>query len=117
ETLMTATAPNLADTLDAVLAGRRSIRTYEAQPVRPELLERVLSAAAQAPSPHHSFPWRLAVLTGEASKRRLADAMGERWRADLLGDGLGDAEIELEVAKSHRRLVDSPVVVVGSVYP
>ena len=110
-------ASDVADTLDAVLAGRRSIRTYENRPVPPDLLERVLAAAAQAPSPHHSFPWRLAVLTGAAAKQRLADAMGERWRTDLLGDGLGEAEIEVEVAKSHRRLTASPVVLVGSVYP
>jgi coenzyme F420-0:L-glutamate ligase/coenzyme F420-1:gamma-L-glutamate ligase len=110
-------ALDLADTLDAVLAGRRSIRTYEDRPVPSELLERVLGAAAQAPSPHHSFPWRLAVLTGPAAKSALADAMGEKWRADLLGDGLGADEVEVELAKSRRRLTVSPVVLVGSVYP
>lgn len=110
-------ASDLADALDAVLAGRRSIRTYEDLPVPPDVLERVLAAAAQAPSPHHSVPWRLAVLTGPDAKAKLADAMGEKWRADLLGDGLGAAEIEVELEKSHRRLTVSPVVVVGSVYP
>jgi F420 biosynthesis protein FbiB-like protein len=100
-----------------VLAGRRSIRTYQERPVPAELLERVLSAAAQAPSPHHSVPWRLAVLTGSAAKTALADAMGAKWRTDLQADGLGDAEIEVELEKSHRRLTASPVVLVGSVYP
>ena len=108
---------DLATTLDVVLAGRRSIRTYEDRPVPDDLLERVLGAAAQAPSPHHSFPWRLAVLTGSAAKSALADAMGAKWRADLLGDGLGAAEIEVELQKSRRRLTASPVVLVGSVYP
>jgi coenzyme F420-0:L-glutamate ligase / coenzyme F420-1:gamma-L-glutamate ligase len=110
-------APDVADALDAVLAGRRSIRTYQERPVPPDLLERVLSAAAQAPSPHHSVPWRLAVLTGLAAKTALAEAMGATWRADLQADGLGDAEIAVELAKSHRRLTASPVVLVGSVYP
>lgn len=110
-------APDLADALDAVLAGRRSIRTYEDRPVPLALLERVLAAAAQAPSPHHSIPWRLAVLTGPEAKSALADAMGAKWRADLLADGLGAAEIEVELVKSRRRLTASPVVVVGSVYP
>jgi F420 biosynthesis protein FbiB-like protein len=110
-------APDLADTLDAVLAGRRSIRTYQERPVPPELLNRVLAAASHAPSPHHSIPWRLAVLTGTAAKSALADAMGDRWRADLANDGLGAAEIEVELEKSRRRLVESPAVVVGSVYP
>ena len=110
-------APSLADDLDAVLTGRRSIRTYEDRPVPEDVLERVLGAAAQAPSPHHSFPWRLAVLTGSDAKSKLADAMGAKWRADLLGDGLGAAEVELELEKSRRRLTASPVVLVGAVYP
>jgi F420 biosynthesis protein FbiB-like protein len=110
-------APDPADVLDAVLAGRRSIRTYEDRPIPEHVLERVLAAAAQAPSPHHSFPWRLAVLTGLDAKTALADAMGAKWRADLLGDGLGGAEVEVEVEKSRRRLTLSPVVLVGAVYP
>jgi F420 biosynthesis protein FbiB-like protein len=115
---MTVSVPlNPADTLDAVLAGRRSIRTYEERPVPDDVLERILRAAAQAPSPHHSFPWRLAVLTGADAKTALADAMGAKWRADLLGDGLGEAEVEVELEKSRRRLTVSPVVLVGAVYP
>jgi nitroreductase len=35
----------------------------------------------------------------------------------MLGDGLGAAEIEVELEKSHRRLTASPIVLVGSVYP
>jgi len=110
-------ATDRADILDAVLAGRRSIRTYDERPVPPDMLERVLAAATHAPSPHHSFPWRLAVLTGAEAKATLADAMGARWRADLLADGLGEAEVAQEVEKSHRRLTTSPVVLVGCVYP
>ncbi|MCC7372713.1 MAG: nitroreductase family protein [Chloroflexi bacterium] len=109
--------PDLADALDAALAGRRSIRTYDGRPVPPEVLERVLAAATHAPSPHHSIPWRLAVLTGTDAKERLARAMADRWRADLLGDGLPEAEIEVELAKSWRRLTESPVAIVGAIYP
>src|SRR3954469_14232262 len=76
------------DVLDAVLRGRRSIRTYQDRAVSDDLLDRVLGAACHAPSPHHSFPWRLAVLTGSSLKERLADAMADRWRTDLLGDGV-----------------------------
>lgn len=109
--------PDLAGALDTTLAGRRSIRSYDERSVPPELLERVLAAATHAPSPHHSIPWRLAVLTGEAAKQKLAQAMADRWRADLLGDGLAEAEVEVELAKSWKRLTASPVVLVGSVYP
>lgn len=115
--LMVTIAVELADALDAVLGGRRSIRSYQDRPVAPEVLERVLAAASHAPSPHHSIPWRLAVLTSDTAKAKLADAMGAKWRADLLADGLGEAEIEVEIQKSHRRLTASPVVLVGAVYP
>jgi len=109
--------PDRATALDAVLRGRRSIRTYQDQAVPGDILDRVLGAACHAPSPHHSFPWRLAVLTGPRTKSQLADAMAERWRADLLGDGISERDVESELAKSRRRLTASPVVVVGSVYP
>ena len=111
-----ATIPDLADVLDAVLRGRRSIRSYEDRPVPPDVLERVLDAARHAPSPHHSVPWRFAVLVGSEAKQRLAEAMGERWRADLAGDGVPAEQVEAEVAKSHRRLTRSPVVLVGCLY-
>ena len=106
----------LADSVDAALRGRRSIRSYQERPVPEDVLERVLGAACHAPSPHHSFPWRLAVLTGPEAKACLSDAMAERWRTDLAGDGVPAANIEEEVAKSRRRLTLSPVVLVGSVY-
>jgi F420 biosynthesis protein FbiB-like protein len=105
-----------ADALDAVLRGRRSIRTYHDRPVDPDVLERVVGAACHAPSPHHSFPWRLAILTGDEAKTRLADAMAARWQADLTRDGIPPADIDAELGKSRRRLVASPIVLVGSVY-
>lgn len=110
-------APDLADALDAVLRGRRSIRSYADKPVPSELLERVLEAACQAPSPHHSIPWRLAVLTGEKAKLALSDAMADRWRTDLSQDALPPDQVEIEIEKSRKRLVGSPVVLVGSVFP
>ena len=107
---------DLATALDATLRGRRSIRSYEPRPVADALIDQVLEAARHAPSPHHSVPWRFAVLTGTAAKERLAAAMGARWRRDLAADGLDERDIEHEVAKSHRRLTRAPVVVIGSLY-
>lgn len=107
----------LGEALEAVLRGRRSIRTYEDREVPAALLERVLSAVCHTPSPHHSIPWRLAVLIGQEAKSALADAMAERWRTDLGGDNLPAEQIEVEVQKSRRRLIGSPVVIVGAVYP
>jgi coenzyme F420-0:L-glutamate ligase/coenzyme F420-1:gamma-L-glutamate ligase len=109
-------ADERAERLDAILRGRRSIRSYQDRPVPDDLLEQIVGAACHAPSPHHSFPWRLAILTGAEAKARLSDAMAERWRADLAGDGIPAGDIEQEVTKSRRRLTQSPVVLVGAVY-
>ena len=107
----------LADALDAVLAaGARSGRTRTGRSPR-TLLERVLGAAAQAPSPHHSFPWRLAVLTGPRPRPRWPTRWARSGAPICSADGLGAAEIEVELEKSRRRLIGSPVVLVGSVYP
>lgn len=59
------------DAIEAMHA-RRSIRVFEPQPVARELLEDLLWAAVQAPTPPVSGqdPWRLCVLEGEG---RLAD--------------------------------------------
>ena len=114
--MSSAILPDLGDALDAVLRGRRSIRSYADRPVPPDVLERVLDAARHAPSPHHSVPWRFAVLVGQSTKEQLARAMGDRWRADLAGDGVPPEQIEAEVAKSHRRLTRAPVVLVGCLY-
>jgi len=111
-----ATNMSLADALDAVLRGRRSIRSYEDRPVPPDVVERVLDAARHAPSPHRSVPWRFAVLVGADAKTRLAAAMGDRWRADLTRDGVPSEGVEAEVEKSRRRLTLAPVVLVGCLY-
>jgi len=107
---------DLSSAFDAVVRGRRSIRSYADAPVPPVLLDRVLGAARHAPSPHHSVPWRFVVLVGAEAKERLAQAMADRWRADLARDGVPTDQIEAEAAKSHRRLVRAPVVLVGCLY-
>ncbi|QDT53054.1 NADH dehydrogenase [Caulifigura coniformis] len=52
------------DVYEAV-ASRRSVRGFTDQPVPDDVLERVLTAAAMAPSGSNIQPWRIYVLTGE----------------------------------------------------
>src|ERR687889_1494284 len=75
--------PRVLDTIH----GRRSVRRYLQKRVPEDLVERVLEAARWAPSPHGRQPWRFAVLTNEATKERLARAMGEEWRGEPGGGG------------------------------
>jgi nitroreductase len=71
------------DVYEAVKS-RRAVRGFTDQPVPKEVLERVLSAAAWAPSGSNLQPWRIFVVTGEPLKRlkKLATervAAGDPW--------------------------------------
>ncbi len=54
----------------AALEGRRSIRAFLPDPVPPEVVRRILAAAARAPSGSNTQPWQVHVVTG-ASKAAL----------------------------------------------
>jgi F420 biosynthesis protein FbiB-like protein len=90
---------------------RRSIRRYTAQPVPPELVERLLTAAVWAPSAHNRQPWRFATLSRPEAKSRLAQAMGAQLRADRLADGDPLEAVEADASKSQARIEGAPVVV------
>ncbi|HET9144243.1 nitroreductase [Actinophytocola sp.] len=61
----------------SVLGARHSKRAFLKQPVRRELIERVLLAAAHAPSTRNGQPWQVAVVSGrrrdELARRLVAD--------------------------------------------
>ncbi len=97
----------------AFLAARRSVRAFRPDPVDPEVLDSLVVAACLAPAPHHSRPWRWAVIDTPAAKTALASGMGERWRADLAGDGLDPARIDELVDGSRRRIEAAPAVLLG----
>ncbi len=107
------------DTRSAVLdaaQGRRSVRSYLPREVPAEHVERVLEAARWAPSPHGRQPWRFAVITHRETKERLAEAMGEEWRANLEMDGQEPEVVEKRLEGSRRRLLDAPVLVLLCLY-
>lgn len=87
---------------------RRMIRRYQDTPVPRELVEQILTAAIQAPSPHNRQPWRFAVLVGTA-RERLAEAMGVQLRRDLAADGVAPAVIEKDAVRSAQRITSAPV--------
>jgi coenzyme F420-0:L-glutamate ligase/coenzyme F420-1:gamma-L-glutamate ligase len=101
-------------TLDAALAGRRSVRQFDPRPVQPALVEEVIAAACLAPTPHHSHPCRFVILSSEA-RSALTDAMGERWRHDLQRDGVPEARIRRLLDRSRARLAAAPVLILTGV--
>ena len=102
--------------LDAI-RGRRSVRRYLAKEVPDEAVGRVLEAARCAPSPHGRQPWRFAVVRGDETKRRLADAMGGEWRLNLEMDGQDAEVVQRRLEGSRRRLMDAPVLILLLLYP
>ncbi|HWE63724.1 MAG TPA: nitroreductase family protein [Chloroflexota bacterium] len=96
------------------LRTRRSVRRLRQEPVPRDLLAKLVEAATWAPAPHHTKPWRFALIVEDAVKQRLGDAMGERWTADLRGDGLPEPRVTAIVDRSRRRIAAAGALVVIS---
>jgi F420 biosynthesis protein FbiB-like protein len=111
-------------TLYKLMRERRSIRRYADRPVEHALVERLLEAAAWAPSAHNRQPWRFAVIE-DGAKERLAGAMNTVLRADLAADshshggppgsgplgGLPPDQIEAQAARRRARLTRAPLLI------
>jgi len=61
-----------------VVAARRDIRRFRPDPVARAVLDRVLTAAHQAPSVGHSQPWRFIVVTDPSTRERAARMADEQ---------------------------------------
>lgn len=95
---------------------RRSIRSYESREIPADVRESVIDAGRWAPSPHHSLPFRFAVLESVGARERLSTAMADQWRQDLLADQVPAETVEDEIAKSRRRIESAPLAILGCVY-
>ena len=90
---------------------RRTVREFSAQPVDPAAVDRAIETAFTAPAPHHSVPWRFAVVESERARRELLDAMLGAWQADLRADGMTDEQIARRVRRGEP-LRRAPLIIV-----
>jgi len=104
-----------------VLAERRTVRDFTAEPVDAAAVRRAIAAALTAPAPHHSEPWRFAVVESERARTALLDDMLAAWTADLRGDGFTEEQIARRVRRGDvlRRapLVIVPCLVAEAAHP
>ncbi|MBI5958471.1 MAG: nitroreductase family protein [Chloroflexi bacterium] len=92
---------------------RRSIRRYEDRPISHDVLCRLLEAGRWGPSAHNRQPCRFAVITDPARRVDLAQAMGRRFQADLLAEGLPVEQVEAQVARSIERISTAPALILA----
>jgi coenzyme F420-0:L-glutamate ligase/coenzyme F420-1:gamma-L-glutamate ligase len=96
---------------DSVLGERRTVREFTGEPVDPAAVRRAIAAALTAPAPHHSEPWRFAVVETAAARTALLDAMLAAWQADLTADGFTAEQIARRVRRGEP-LRRAPLIIV-----
>jgi dehydro coenzyme F420 reductase / coenzyme F420-0:L-glutamate ligase / coenzyme F420-1:gamma-L-glutamate ligase len=94
-----------------VLAARRTVREFTAEPVGLAAVRGAIAAALTAPAPHHSTPVRFAVLASAQARTRLLDDMLAAWVADLRGDGFTEEQIARRVRRGEP-LRRAPLIIV-----
>ncbi len=93
------------------LMGRRSLRRYQPDPIPPEYIEQLITAAIWAPSAHNRQPWRFVIMTEWETKHKLATAMGDKLRADLTADQVSPDLITKDTSRSYQRLTNAPLLI------
>ena len=94
-----------------VLLARRTVREFTDAPVDADAVRRAISAAITAPAPHHSTPWRFAVLESVAARTALLDDMLAAWITDLRRDGFTSEQIARRVRRGEP-LRRAPLIIV-----
>jgi len=95
---------------------RRSVRSFAARPVEPDVIEAAVAEALTAPAPHHTRPVRFVWLADRDKRVELLDRMKQAWRADLAADAKSADSIERRVSRGQI-LYDAPEVVIPFLVP
>ena len=105
-----------ADELLDLLRARRSVRSFKPDPVDRALLERLVEAAAWAPSAGNRQDWLFTVVTSADARRRMAEAVKDQWKAIIDANrAQGYAEGMERYAAAYAMFPEAPAVVFVSV--
>jgi F420 biosynthesis protein FbiB-like protein len=97
--------------LDTVIAGRRTVRRFLADPVPEAIISGMIQAATRAPSAHNRQPWRFHVVPDASEKAHLAQSMGDKLRLDRSKDGDDSEVIRQDVERSSARINGAPALI------
>ena len=100
--------------IEECIKTRRSIRQFENGSLSEKEIKDILSLAILAPAPHHTKPWRF-VIVNQEKRSAFADAMGAKWRLDLLKDNIKEDTIVKLLLKSKEKIIAAPTLIVGCI--
>jgi nitroreductase len=93
------------DCMDSIL-GRRSVRKFIQEPIKRELILKVLFSGASAPSAHNKQPWHFIVIDKNDTKEMIAQKMMKAY----ISSGKAD---EIKARKSYDMMVKTPTIIIG----
>lgn len=99
--------------MSETIATRRSIRLFAPDPVERGLAEDLITLACMAPAPHHSRPWRFVHVAGTDARERLAEAMTDAWRADLVAGGEPVQNVDRLLQRSYSQVTGAPLLILS----
>jgi coenzyme F420-0:L-glutamate ligase/coenzyme F420-1:gamma-L-glutamate ligase len=98
-----------------VLEGRRSVRSFTAQPVGRELIDKILEAGTRAPNAHNNQSWRFVVVTQKDDMTRMVMAMQPKYKQALLESGMSPQQVDELAEKRKIRLTSAPAAILPCV--
>lgn len=102
---------NTKDQLTEFLETRRSVRSYQAESLPRETLERLIHTATFAPSAHNKQPWRFVILETQSVKSALADGLCTTFSDQMVAEGAAEVDIQNRLARTRARLLEAPGVI------
>jgi len=95
-----------------IIFKRHSIRRYLNQSVPSSVLERIISAAAHAPSAHNRQPWHFIVITSPGVRNQLAQKMAEKYDQDMIEQRTPIYIRKKSVKRSLNLFGEAPVIII-----
>ena len=96
---------------------RRSIRKYKPLPISQEIIQEIIYAGLQAPSPKNRQPWRFVVVTCKEAKEEMLQAMRAGIEAELRNPKLPDRVQYIGGAENTLAIMEQAPVTIFVINP